>query len=344
MKKLAIIIVNWNGKNFLRDCLDSLRNQTHKDFRIILVDNGSEDDSVSLVRANYPEVETIELLKNTGFAKANNIGIKKALEDGNIKYILTLNNDTKVCANFMAEMLSSAENHPGAGSIQPKVLNYDGTKIDSAGILIYKDMSAQNRGYEEKDGGKYNQEAEIFGASACAAIYAREALEKTKLPGDNYFDEDYFAYFEDVDLAWRLRLTGFRSFYCPQAIVVHFQSATGKRYSPFKKFHLHRNQYYNIIKNLPFWMIARALFFMPVRYLMLLNSLRTKKGSSAELVKRNHVRLFGLVIKIWATVLKNLPGLIRKRKYIRKIKSASNKEIERWFQAYQADLNKIIYG
>jgi GT2 family glycosyltransferase len=346
MSEIAIIIVNWNGKKFLEDCLKSLENQTNKNFRIILVDNGSMDDSVFFVKNNYPEIEIIELSQNTGFAKGNNIGIKKALEDGNIKYVLVLNNDTKVPVNFVEIMLSCAKRYRGFGSIQPKILNYDGTKIDSAGILICREMSAQNRGYGE-EGGRYSQEAEIFGSSACAAIYTREALEKTQLPNNNYFDEDYFAYYEDVDLAWRLRLAGYRSFYCPHAAVVHFQSATGVKYSPFKKFHIHRNQYYNIIKNLPFGMVMRALFFMPVRYGMLLNSIRKQRGSSAELVKRNHVKpikLIGLVLKIWLEVLKNLPGLLRKRKYIRKIKSVGNREIERWFQSYKADLKKIIYG
>lgn len=346
MYELAVIIANWNGRNYLKDCLETLRNQTAKNFRVILVDNGSEDDSVFFVEKNYPDVEIVKLPKNTGFAFANNLGIEKAFEDANIQCVLTLNNDTKVDSKFVEEMLKCAENHPDAGSIQSKVVNfYDPKIIDSTGILVYGDASASNRGQKEKDNGQYGKEEEIFGASASAALYARKALEKVKLPRGDYFDEDYFAYYEDVDLAWRMRLFGFKSFYNPQALVYHIHSATGKNHSPFKSFHIHRNQYYNIIKNLPPVFLARALAFMPVRYLFLATSVLANMGPASELSKKQGKdNILVIVFRSWRDIIKNLPKLIEKRKFIQKNKSVKNKKIKRWFKSYKADFRKMIFN
>jgi GT2 family glycosyltransferase len=344
--EVAIIIVNWNGREYLENCLKSLRNQTFKNFRIILVDNGSTDDSVKYVGDNFLDVQIIKFETNTGFAYANNVGIKEAFKDQSIKHIITLNNDTDTDSEYVGAMVRCAENHPEAGSIQPKVINfYDKYIIDSVGILIYPDMNAINRGQKEKDQGQYEREEEIFGASASAALYAREALEKTVLPGENYFDSDYFAYYEDVDLAWRLRLSGYKSYYCPKAIVYHIHSATGKNYSPFKSFHIHRNQYYNIIKDLPLVFLIKALAMMPIRYFLLVSSIIRKKGPAAKLSQNEQKQsVTGIVFRSWKEAAKNLLQLLKKRKYIQKKRVVRNSEINEWFQRYRADWRKMIYG
>lgn len=345
MKDTAVVIANWNGKEHLEKCLPALRNQTYKNFKTILVDNGSLDNSVFFVEKNYPEVELIKLDKNTGFARANNLGIQKAFADENIKYLITLNNDTQATEDYLEKLIECAKNHPAAGSVQPKVLNFFIKKIiDSAGILIHFDMSAINRGQKEKDAGQYEKEEEIFGASASAALYVREALEKIKFSNGDYFDSDYFAYNEDVDLAWRMRLAGFSAFYCPQAAVFHVHSATGKKYSPFKSFHIHRNQYYNILKNLPFCFMLKALAFMPIRYCLLLASVLRKKGPAAKLAENTQEEgIVRIVLKSWWQIIKNLPTLMRKRKFIQKNKTVKNAEIRKWLKLYQADFKKMIF-
>lgn len=345
MKDTAIVIANWNGKKYLERCLAALRNQTYQNFKTIVVDNGSADDSVFFVEKNYPEVELIKLEKNTGFASANNLGIQKALADKNIKYLITLNNDTQVNKDYLENMIACVRRHPEAGSIQPKVLNFFNKNIiDSTGILVYFDASAINRGQKEKDVGQYEKEEEIFGASASAALYAREALEKVRLPNGDYFDRDYFAYYEDVDLVWRLRLAGFSSFYCPKAIVYHVHSATGKDYSPFKSFHIHRNQYYNILKDLPFCFMLKSLAFMPVRYCMLLASVLWKKGPAANLAKNAQEKgIARIVLRSWWQIIKNFPALMRKRRFIQKNKTVKNSEIKKWLKLYSADLKKMIF-
>lgn len=344
MQEVAVIIANWNGRKFLGDCLDSLEKQTFKNFRIIFVDNGSTDGSADFVISNYPEIDVIRLEKNTGFARANNIGIQKAFDSKETKFVITLNNDTKADPEYVENLVECAKRHPDAGSIQPKVVNfYDQKIIDSVGILVYKDMSAINRGQKEKDEGQYEKEEEIFGASASAALYFREALEKTRLPENNYFDDDYFAYYEDVDLAWRLRLSGYGSYYCPGAVVFHIHSATGKNYSPFKSFYISRNQYYNIIKDLPFIFMLEALAFMPVRYLMLLASIAKKKGPASK-IKENRGNVLAIISRSIFETLKNLPGLLGKRKIIREKRIVAGKEIRKWMEIYKADLRKMIFG
>ncbi|MCX6765907.1 MAG: glycosyltransferase [Candidatus Moranbacteria bacterium] len=341
--KAAVIIANWNGKEYLNDCLFSLRHQTYKNFKIILVDNGSSDDSVSFVKSNFPEIEIISLPENQGFAKANNIGINKAFEDTSVDYIVTLNNDTRVDPGYIEKMIECAVRHPDAGSIQPKVMNFFNPQmIDSTGIEIYFDTSAINRGQKEKDIGQYEKEEEIFGSSASAGLFARHALEKVKLSENEFFDESYFSYQEDVDLAWRLRLAGFKSYYCPEAKVFHAHSATGKSYSSFKAFFIVRNQYYNIVKNLPFWILIKAFLFLFVHYIFSFFGIFIQKGQIYEFRKtREREGIIKLLLKSWRDVGRNLPKLIERRRLIKKIKQVRNKEINKWFNKFKASLIKI---
>lgn len=346
MKNVAVVIVNWNGKQYLQECLDSLAIQTYANFETIFVDNGSTDGSFEFVQKNHPGIEIIKLEKNTGFAWANNLGIQKAFEDHSIEFIVTLNNDTKLIPTYLEELVGCASRHPEAGSVQPKVSNYfDQTVIDSTGVLICKDMSAINRGQKETDAGQYAKEEEIFGASASAALYVRTALERVQLSPGEFFDNMYFAYYEDVDLAWRMRLAGFSSFYAPKAKLWHVHSATGKNFSPFKSFHIHRNQYYNIIKDLPLILMVQALLLMPIRYGLLFSSVLMKKGPSAKLAQNSQKDgIVGIVLKSWVQILKNIPMLLKKRRVVQGLKKVSNKEIRKWFKIYKADLKKIIYG
>jgi GT2 family glycosyltransferase len=354
MLDIAIVIASWNGKHLLADCLAALAKQTYQKFKIILIDNGSTDGTVNFVKEKYPEVELIVLDRNYGFAYPNSLGMEKALVDEDIKYVIALNNDTKADEHYIEELVACAGRHPEAGAIQPKVINFfDQGVIDSVGMLIYRDMSAINKGQKEQDAGQYEKEEEIFGASASAALYTRRALETIALPrtGEkqkkDYFDSDYFAYYEDVDLAWRLRLAGFASFYTPKAKVLHVHSATGVNYSPFKAFHIHRNQYYNIIKNLPFGLMLRAFLFMPLRYGLLLSSMIKNKGAAANLsknTKQSKENVVSIVFRSWKELFRNLPMLIRKRKIIQSKRKVTTRQIKHWLKIYKADIKKIIYG
>jgi len=338
MIETAVIIANWNGKKYLKDCFNSLRAQSYRDFKIILVDNGSEDGSVGFVRENYPETKIIQFEKNTGFCFGYNSGIKEALKDAAVAYVLVLNNDTKLHEKFIEDMVDCSQRHPEAGSIQSKVLNfYESDKIDCAGILFSVDGVATNRGYGEKDGGRYDDEAEIFGANGTASLFMRKALEKTELSEGEYFDNSYFAYYEDLDLAWRMRLAGFKSYYCPKAVARHVHSATTKKISGFKAYYLNRNRFFTLIKNFPLCRLAVILLILtPIRYIFLFFRVIIRKGrKNMEFSGQKKSAVAKEILKAWGSVIANIPGLVRKRRFVWRNTEVDSKEIERWFRDFK---------
>lgn len=325
MSNTAIIIVNWNGKKYLKDCFDSLMTQTNKNFKVVFVDNGSIDDSVDFVKSNYletefPRLDIIQLKSNTGFCFGYNAGIKKALEDRNIKYVIVLNNDTKLDEKYIEEMTNCAKRHLDAGSIQPKILNfYEKERIDCAGIYITRDGTAHNRGYGENVE-KYSEEKEIFGANGTASLFTRKALEKTALPEHNCFDNAHFVFYEDVDLAWRIKLVGLKSYYCPHSIVYHVHSGTAGKASLMKAYYLHRNYFFTIIKNYPCGKLIKTLFWRFLSYIRLVLNVFRKKKRETEFVRGHSKGKVAIVIlKAWGSVVYNLPKLIKKRRLIKKL-------------------------
>ncbi len=350
MVNTAVIIVNWNGKKYLKDCFDSLERQTYKDFKIVFVDNGSEDGSVDFIKNRYlgskfPSIEIIQLEKNTGFCFGYNMGIKKALEDKNINYVIILNNDTKLDEKYIEEIINCAKNHPEAGSIQPKVLNFfEPDKIDCAGILLSIDGVAVNRGYGEKDQGQLESEEEIFGANGTASLLFREALEKIQIKEGEYFDNDYFAYYEDVDLAWRMRLAGFKSFFCPRAKLFHIHSATANKIFGSKAYYLNRNRFFTLIKNYPLCrLIVILLFFTPIRYLFLLFRIIMKKGrKSAEFFGQSKKIAAKEILRGGKDVISNISNLTKKRRLIQENKRVNGQEIANWFRKYGIKWSKTF--
>lgn len=341
---VAVIIVNWNGKKLLKNCLEALAVQTFKDFQTFLVDNGSVDGSVEFIQENYPWVKIISLKENTGFAKGNNIGIAKALEDEKTEYIVTINNDTAADEFFLERLVASAKENPLAGSVAPKVKYfYEENLIDSVGVLVHRDGGGVNRGNKDVDQGQLDKKEEIFGVCAGAALYRRKALEEVAENGE-FFDELFFAYFEDLDLAWRLRLFGWTAVSCPEAIIKHIHSATGISYSPFKAYHVNRNRFFLILKNFPFRFMLYALAITPMRYLRLFNSVRIKKGPSHKLKEKAGLWApVGIVLKGWGSVLWNLRAVLKKRSAIQKKKKVSNKEVDQWLEKYSATVEEMIY-
>ncbi len=351
MIDVAVIVVSWNGKKYLKGCFDSLAAQTYQNFKIIFVDNGSEDGSIGFVTENYSEkvfpgrLEIMTFGKNTGFAKGYNAGIKKALEDGHIKYVIVLNNDTKLDERCIGELASCAKKNPEAGSIQPKILNfYEKEKIDCAGILLSVDGVATNRGYGQKDGGQYDSEEEIFGANGTASLFSRDALEKTQIKPGEYFDNDYFAYYEDVDLAWRLRLAGFKSFYCPGAKLFHVHSATANRIAGFKAYYLNRNRFFTLVKNYPFCRLLVILFVLtPVRYIFLFFRAIMEKGRKGrELAGRRKSAVAKEILRAWGSLVANIPDLFAKRRSIQRNRKTGCREIRRWFREYSVKFSKTF--
>ncbi len=242
-RKASIIVVNWNGKRYLEECLSSLLVQTYSHHEIVLVDNGSTDGSMEFVVERFPEVRIIANGHNLGFAAGNNVAIRAAQGD----YIVTLNNDTRAEPNWLEELVKVVETDAGIGMCASKMLFYYHTGVlNSTGINLDIAGIAWDRRGGERDDGLEREPIEVFGPCAGAALYRREMLEEVGL-----FDEDFFAYHEDVDLAWRARSRGWKCMYNPRAVVYHIHSGTGLEGSAFKNHLLGRNKIWTMVKNYP---------------------------------------------------------------------------------------------
>ncbi|MFC1729998.1 glycosyltransferase family 2 protein [candidate division KSB1 bacterium] len=336
----AVTIVNWNGKHWLKDCLNSLEKQSYGKLMIILIDNDSSDGSVEFVEKNFPSVKVIKLKKNYGFSKGNNAGVEEAFKSNDIKYIFVLNNDTIVHKDCLKNLIKEAESGKKLGSCATKILYLKKKDtINTDGIIIYQDGHAQSLHAFEK-ASKHNKKMEVFGPTAVAALYKREALEKAGL-----YDNMFFMYQEEVDLAWRLRYAGYSSVLVPNAIVYHAHSASSERFSPFKAYHTERNRIWLVFKNFTCLMIIKSFYYTIKRYMALIKGLKTKKGSAAEFAKkRSKLDIALILLKAYAVGIALLPLFIPKRiktQYLRIKNKVGRKEINKWFKKFSTDAERL---
>jgi len=255
--KTTVVIPNYNGIKYLADCLDSLKNQTDKDFEILVVDNGSTDGSFELL-ADYPEVQSIRFKENTGFCGAVNAGIKAS----DTEYVILLNNDTKVKETFVEKLTKAIEKDSKIFSVSAKMLNmHEPELIDDAGDLYCALGWAFARGKGKKVS-DYNVPCKIFSSCGGAVIYRKEIFEQI-----GYFDERHFAYLEDLDIGYRAKIHGYINCYEPQAEVLHAGSGfSGSRYNEFKVRLSSANSVYVIGKNMPLLQILINLPFLLVGF------------------------------------------------------------------------------
>ncbi len=291
---VSIIILNWNGKQYLETCLSSLLRQTYSDIELILVDNGSSDGSVELVKSKYPGVIIVQHHKNLGFA----VGVNSGILASSGKYIATINNDAEADKEWIASLVRVIGSDPDIGSCASKLLRYyERDTIDSAGIVIYQNGNAYDRGGQEKDIGQYDSQEEVFGACAGAALYRKEMLDETGL-----FDEGYFAYFEDVDLSFRMQLFGWKCIFVPDAVVYHIHSATSKEQSPFKIFYFERNKLWNMWKYFPVKLLMLQLPYTNIHYLrylsMFINKMIRKEESERQVEPILRYSLLSIVFAV----------------------------------------------
>lgn len=241
--KATIVIPNYNGKHFMQPCLESLKKQTSKDFRILVVDNHSTDGSLEYMKDHYPEVEVLALNENYGFSRAVNEGIRRCTTP----YVILLNNDTTVDEHYVEEMIKAIDASPRIFSVSSKMIQmYHSDLIDSAGDLYTLLGWGVCRG-SGRPVSNYPDPDNIFSACAGAAIYRRSLFRKI-----GCFDESHFAYLEDIDVGYRAKIYGYVNRYCPSALVYHVGSGTsGSKYNSFKVYLSARNNIWLCYKNMP---------------------------------------------------------------------------------------------
>lgn len=251
MSRVSVLVLNWNGQRFLKECLASLREQTFKNFESILVDNGSTDGSVEYVRREFPEVRVVALNHNAGFAGGNNVGIRASTGE----YVALLNNDTRAHPRWLESLKTTLDTHPEIGFCASKIVLYDRPDIiDSAGDLFYSCGVGEKRGRSQKDDERFAKSMPVFGACAAAALYRREMLEDIGL-----FDEDFFAYAEDVDLSFRAQLAGYQCLYVPEAVVYHHLQGSFGALPGHSLCLSRRNAFDTVLKNMPAALLWRRL-------------------------------------------------------------------------------------
>lgn len=319
MTETYIITPDYNGKKFLNKYFNSLFNQTYDDFKIIFVDNSPNNDSIDFIKEHYADKLDLKIIiiknpQNYGFAEANNMGIKEAFKDKECKYIICLNNDVEAEPNFLEELIKCSNNHPDAGSIQSKMIwGIKPEFIDSVGLEYSKNGLGFNRGTNESSKA-YNQEEEILGCCAGACLYQRTALEDVKLD-DDYFDKDFFAYYEDFDMALRLRWAGWSAWYSPTAAVYHHKGGTGGVISDFTVYHNWRNYTWTIFKNLPLNYIIKHIHLIIV--------------SELSQIALSLLRKKPVILKAKMDAYRNISKFSRKGRDINK--TVPFKELEKWF-------------
>ncbi len=319
MKKVTVVIPNFNGMKYLEECLGSLRRQTGGSFETIVVDNGSSDGSLVFLREYFPEVQVISLPENMGFCRAVNEGIRAA----KTPYVLLLNNDVQAEPDFVRELTEAIQRHPKAFSCGAKMLQYHRRNlVDDAGNYYNALGWAFARG-KDRPKEEYETEDSIFAACAGAAIYRRKVFEVI-----GRFDEEHFAYLEDTDIGYRARLHGYENWFAPKAVVYHVGSGTtGSRYNEFKTRYSSRNNVYMLYKNMPLLQILLNLPFLAVGFgaKLLFFTLRGLGREYAAGIKngiqlcRRHRKvrftwkMLPQICRIQAELWKNIPaGFVRK--------------------------------
>ncbi|WP_099366648.1 glycosyltransferase family 2 protein [Sphingobacterium sp. 1.A.4] len=290
--KVAVVILNWNGKFFLEKFLPSVFNSTYPNIEFIIGDNASTDDSLAYVRENYPHFKILVNQENLGFAGGYNEILKQVDAD----YYVLLNSDVEVTENWIEPVIRQMEADPLLAACQPKIQAYHnkgnfehagaaGGYIDYFGFPFCRGRILDKM---EKDNGQYDQATEVFWATGAALFIKAKAWKEAE-----GFDADFFAHFEEIDLCWRLKRMGYKIGFCPKSLVYHVGGGTLNTSNPQKTYLNFRNNMVMMQKNLPvfqaFWRLALRLWW---DLFALIKFLVDGKRKDAWAVSRAHQYFF----------------------------------------------------
>ncbi len=306
--RLTVTIPNYNGRALLEEMLPSLERQTLTDFEIVVVDDCSEDDSLAYLTAQWPRVRVVRQPQRRGVSAAMNT----CLQAADSELVGLFNNDMELDPDCLAELIRELDRHPEVGSVTPKMLDFaERDVLDGAGDLLTWRGGGRRRGHGDRDDGQYDAPEEVFGPCGGAALYRRSTLEAV-----GGFDEDYFAYYEDIDWAFRAQLAGVRCRYVPTAVLYHRGSATlGKGMTDSNGYLLWRN---------PVWLIAKC-YPMPALIRHAPSLLRGQAGNLYCALRERRLRAWTRAMR---DALSGLPAALRKRREVQGARMVSVAQLE----------------
>jgi GT2 family glycosyltransferase len=303
---IAVVVVNWNSGQYLRKCLQNLKDQTLSPARVLVVDNASTDGSLEGLEQRFRGWEFIRLDKNTGFASANNLAVKQ-VED--CDWIALLNPDAFAHPDWLESLMQAVESFPNIKLFGSHMLGHDNGLIDGTGDIYHVSGVAWRRDHGMKSLNVKRESGEIFSPCAAASLISRDVF--LEVGG---FDEYFYCYNEDVDLSFRLRLIGHRCIYVPDAVVEHVGSGTTSRYSDFAVYHGQRNLVWSYFRNMPglwFWVyLPHHILFSVVALIWF-----SMKGKAVP------------VFKARLDALKGLPRVLKLRKETQNSKTVAGKKV-----------------
>ncbi|MGA9564165.1 MAG: glycosyltransferase family 2 protein [Candidatus Korobacteraceae bacterium] len=318
---VSVLIVTWNSAAYLETCFASLERQEFHDLEVIVVDNASTDGTRDLLRSREAQWRILYNDKNLGFAAGQNQAIRAASGE----WLLCLNPDVALDADFVAQLVDAGNTHPEAGSLCGKLLRWEPNSehqqtrvIDSTGIYFTRNLRHLDRASEETDAGQYDRPQWVFGATGAAAVFRRSFIDAVSVEGQ-FFDEDFFAYREDADLAWRGQLMGWKCLYVPAAVAWHVRRVTPERREQLPlviNWHSVKNRFLMRGKNASGWLCWRL--FGPVAW-------RDLMVVGYALVRDR--RLLSAV----AYPVRNLGSIRRKRKIIQSRRRVTDQVLLWWF-------------
>lgn len=311
--KVHILIVNWNGAEYLTSCLESVYGQRYRNIEVWLVDNGSTDDSVDLVRKDFPQANVLALGENLGFVGGNNAGIQRAMQ-AKADYVMLLNNDTTVTPDWLVELVHAAESDPTIGVCFSKILLHGSPEIiNSAGGECDIWGFPRDRGYMELDAGQYERLEDVFEGCGASMLIKREVVEKV-----GGLDDKLFMYDEDTDYAWRARLSGYRVVYVPLSVLYHHFGGTGGSANARRRYLATRNMLRSILKNAGPSLLAR----------MLPGFLMMKAGQIALFLVTGRIGVALAITKALLWNVRHLPDTLTARRSIQGSRKVPDKSIK----------------
>jgi GT2 family glycosyltransferase len=332
-----VVVVNWNRRDLLRACLDSLAAQAFRELEIVVVDNGSSDGSADMAEREFAGRIALKVVRsrvNLGFCAGNNRGIEAA--SGQL--IALLNNDAVASPHWIGELAAVFASRPDLGMAASKILVYeDPTRIDKAGHLIYLDGQNRGRGSGQVDCGQFDQVEEVLWPDGCAAMYRREMLDEI-----GGFDEDFFAYADDAELGLRAQIAGWRCLYVPTAVVRHHRASSLGLLSSRRLELIERNRVLLAVKLFPWSLLCLNGAYWLARMGAGVWAGATGKGEVAKFPgMRGKLCILGALLKGNLSALPLLPKMLWKRRSLRPFRKLTSSQVRRLLMSHRISLKEL---